>query len=42
MIPKLEESFAALSLGARAIYIVAGELARAMREPGSVGTVLLP
>jgi acetylglutamate kinase len=42
MIPKLEESFAALSLGARAIYIVAGELARAVREPGSVGTVLLP
>ena len=25
MIPKLEESFAALALGARAIYIVAGE-----------------
>lgn len=42
MIPKLEESFAALSLGARAIYIVAGEIARAVREPGSVGTVLLP
>jgi hypothetical protein len=31
-----------LSLGARAIYIVAGEIARAVREPGSVGTVLLP
>ena len=42
MIPKLEESFAALGLGARAIYIVAGELARAIREPGAVGTVLLP
>jgi len=42
MIPKLEESFAALSLGARAIYIVAGDLARAVREPGSVGTVLVP
>ena len=42
MIPKLEESFAALSLGARAIYIVAGEVARAVREPGSVGTVLVP
>jgi acetylglutamate kinase len=42
MIPKLEESFAALSLGARAIYIVAGDVARAVREPGSVGTVLVP
>jgi acetylglutamate kinase len=42
MIPKLEESFAALSLGARAIHIVAGDLARALREPGSVGTVLVP
>ena len=42
MIPKLEESFGALEAGARAIYIVAGEVARAVREPGSVGTVLLP
>ena len=42
MIPKLEESFAALALGARAIYIVAGDLARAVREPGAVGTVLVP
>jgi acetylglutamate kinase len=42
MIPKLEESFAALELGARAIYIVAGELARAVQEPGAVGTVLVP
>jgi acetylglutamate kinase len=42
MIPKLEESFAALALGARAIYIVAGEVARAVDEPGSVGTVLVP
>jgi len=41
MIPKLEESFAALSLGARAIYIVAGELYRALKEPGAVGTVLV-
>jgi acetylglutamate kinase len=40
MIPKLEESFAALEKGARAIYIVDGELDRAVREPGSVGTVL--
>jgi acetylglutamate kinase len=42
MIPKLEESFAALALGARAIYIVAGDIARAVREPGAVGTVLVP
>jgi acetylglutamate kinase len=42
MIPKLEESFAALALGARAIHVVAGEIARAVREPGSVGTVLVP
>jgi acetylglutamate kinase len=42
MIPKLEESFAALALGARAIYILSGELARALGEPGSVGTVLVP
>jgi acetylglutamate kinase len=42
MIPKLEESFAALALGARAIHIVSGELAQAVREPGSVGTVLVP
>jgi hypothetical protein len=42
MIPKLEESFAALALGARASYIVAGDVARAVREPGAVGTVLVP
>jgi acetylglutamate kinase len=42
MIPKLEESFAALEAGARAIFIVAGEVARAVREPGSVGTILVP
>ncbi|HEX4457992.1 MAG TPA: acetylglutamate kinase, partial [Polyangia bacterium] len=42
MIPKLEESFAALEAGARAIYIVNGDVARAVGEPGSVGTVLLP
>jgi acetylglutamate kinase len=42
MIPKLEESFAALALGVGAIYVLAGELARAVREPGSVGTVLVP
>jgi acetylglutamate kinase len=42
MIPKLEESFAALEAGARAIFIVAGEVARAINDPGSVGTVLVP
>jgi acetylglutamate kinase len=44
MIPKLEESFAALEQGVRAVHIVGklgdGELARAVREPGSVGTTL--
>lgn len=42
MIPKLEDSFAALSLGARAIYILDGQIEKALRIPGSVGTVLLP
>jgi acetylglutamate kinase len=42
MIPKLEESFAAIALGARAIHILAGDLQQAVREPGSVGTVLVP
>jgi acetylglutamate kinase len=42
MIPKLEESFAALEAGARAIYIVSRDVARAVGEPGSVGTVLVP
>ncbi len=42
MIPKLEESFAALAAGARAIYIVDGDVHRALTAPGSVGTVLLP
>lgn len=44
MIPKLEESFEALERGVSSIYIVGrlerGELARAVREPGSIGTVL--
>jgi acetylglutamate kinase len=42
MIPKLEESFGAIEAGARAIYIVAGEIARALKQPGTVGTVLVP
>lgn len=41
MIPKLEESFAALQLGARAIFILDGEIARALHQPGAVGTVLV-
>ena len=44
MIPKLEESFGVLAGGARSVVIVGklgeGELARAVLEPGSVGTVL--
>ena len=46
MIPKLEESFAALNEGVRAVHIVGrlsrGDLAREVAEPGSVGTVLVP
>jgi acetylglutamate kinase len=45
MIPKLEESFAALGEGVRAVHIVGklqrGQLAREVAEPGSVGTVLV-
>ena len=42
-IPKLEESFEVLKDGARSVVIVgrlAGDLRRAVEEPGSVGTVL--
>ena len=42
MIPKLEESLAALEAGAARICIVDRDLARALREPGAVGTVLVP
>lgn len=45
MIPKLEESFAAISKGVRAVHIVGvlvgGQLAREVADPGSVGTVLV-
>src|SRR5262249_12055522 len=41
MIPKLEESLAALERGVPEVHIVAGELGRALREPGSVGTLLV-
>ena len=46
MIPKLEESFAALAEGVRRIHVVGrlgpGDLRREAADPGSVGTVLLP
>ncbi len=46
MIPKIEESFAAIAAGVRSVLIVGrlgrGDLVRALREPGSVGTVLSP
>lgn len=45
MIPKVEESFAAIATGIRAVHIVGrleeGHLLREVREPGSVGTVLV-
>lgn len=45
MIPKLEESFAAIGEGVKAVHVVGrlerGELAREVAEPGSVGTVLV-
>ncbi len=45
MIPKLDESFGVLAGGARSVVIVgklaAGELRRAVLEPGAVGTVLM-
>ncbi len=45
MIPKLEESFAAIAAGARQVHVVgklaAGDLARETRDPGSVGTVIV-
>lgn len=45
MIPKLEESFAAIAQGVRAVHIVGrlqpAQLAREVAEPGSVGTVLV-
>jgi acetylglutamate kinase len=45
MIPKLEESFAAIAEGVKAVHIVGrlerGQLAREVTRPGSVGTVLV-
>jgi acetylglutamate kinase len=42
MIPKLEEAFAPLAAGVAAVHIVgAGEIARSLDAPGSVGTLLV-
>jgi acetylglutamate kinase len=45
MIPKLEESFAAIADGVRAVHIIGrlspGQLMREIEDPGSVGTVLV-
>lgn len=45
MIPKLEESFAAIAQGVRAVHVVGrlsrGDLMRAVTTPGEVGTVLV-
>jgi acetylglutamate kinase len=45
MIPKLEESFASIAQGVRAVHIVGrlegGQLAHEIADPGSVGTVLV-
>jgi acetylglutamate kinase len=45
MIPKLEESFAAIAEGVHAVHVVGrlerGHLAREVADPGSVGTVLV-
>lgn len=46
MIPKLDESFASIAAGVAQVHIVGrlvrGDLAREVRDPGSVGTVLVP
>lgn len=46
MIPKLEEAMAVIDQGVGAIHILGklgpGDLSRAVREPGSVGTTLVP
>lgn len=45
MIPKLEESFAAIAQGVHAVFVVGrlakGDLTRAVNTPGEVGTVLV-
>jgi acetylglutamate kinase len=42
MIPKLEEAFAPLAAGVRAVHIVGpSEIAQSLADPGSVGTLLV-
>jgi len=45
MIPKLEESFAAIAQGVKAVHIVGrlerGDLTKAVQSPGAVGTLLV-
>lgn len=41
MIPKLEESFVALEEGVPRVHLLNSDLARAAKEPGSVGTLLV-
>jgi acetylglutamate kinase len=41
MIPKLEESFAALEAGVPRVHLLNGDLAKAAKDPGSVGTLLV-
>ena len=45
MVPKMEESFAALAAGVKAVFVLGklgpGDLKRATENPGSVGTVLV-
>lgn len=41
MIPKLEESFVALGAGVPRVHLLNGDLAKAAKEPGSVGTLLV-
>ena len=46
MVPKLVESFEALRQGVAAVHVIGrlgpGDLERAVSQPGSVGTVLVP
>jgi acetylglutamate kinase len=42
MVAKLDESLTAVAAGVPAIYIVKDQIARALEEPGAVGTVLVP
>jgi acetylglutamate kinase len=41
MLPKLDESFVALEAGVERVHLIDRGIAQAVREPGSVGTVLV-